>query len=301
MKAEGHAVGGEGIGEDRQVGIEEVDEVPVLLVAVEDRVDPAPDERGDPRPLVRGHEADRDPERGLPELQRLPNLAAPVGPLVVAVGGVERPAVAVEVEGELDVVHDLLVVLDAAVDAVEVALLREVEITHVQEERLVAAREVGADPQVEAARAGAARARHQKGQQGQAQDRSSHGDSPFGPKAPSVGPRGGLLGLSVLPVSRMDASILRPETAPFRGVLGPRPARLSSRGDDPTLAVGRTVGWRRRPESNRRIEVLQTSALATWLRRPRSDYNGVLHRDQGGDPLDEKAPRGYFRDRSGRE
>ena len=27
-------------------------------------------------------------------------------------------------------------------------------------------------------------------------------------------------------------------------------------------------GWRRRPESNRGIEVLQTSALTTWLRRP---------------------------------
>src|SRR5207245_8552083 len=30
----------------------------------------------------------------------------------------------------------------------------------------------------------------------------------------------------------------------------------------------RRLGWRRRPDLNRRVEVLQTSALTTWLRRP---------------------------------
>jgi hypothetical protein len=30
----------------------------------------------------------------------------------------------------------------------------------------------------------------------------------------------------------------------------------------------RGLGWRRRPDLNRRVEVLQTSALTTWLRRP---------------------------------
>ena len=32
-------------------------------------------------------------------------------------------------------------------------------------------------------------------------------------------------------------------------------------------ATEQDVLWRRRPDSNRRIEVLQTSALTTWLRR----------------------------------
>lgn len=33
---------------------------------------------------------------------------------------------------------------------------------------------------------------------------------------------------------------------------------------------GMIIAWRRRPDSNRRIKVLQTSPLATWVRRHES-------------------------------
>ncbi len=42
-----------------------------------------------------------------------------------------------------------------------------------------------------------------------------------------------------------------------------RLVRITSRREDV-----REGNWRRRADSNRRIEVLQTSALTTWLRRP---------------------------------
>src|SRR5215510_13623108 len=38
--------------------------------------------------------------------------------------------------------------------------------------------------------------------------------------------------------------------------------------------------WRRRADSNRGVEVLQTSALATWLRRP----DGEMERETGFEP-----------------
>ncbi len=37
----------------------------------------------------------------------------------------------------------------------------------------------------------------------------------------------------------------------------------------------RVEGWRRRADSNRCIEVLQTSPLTTWVRRPTLMYHGV--------------------------
>ncbi len=36
------------------------------------------------------------------------------------------------------------------------------------------------------------------------------------------------------------------------------------------------MGWRRRADSNRRIKVLQTSALATWLRRHEIGNDAVI-------------------------
>jgi hypothetical protein len=59
------------------------------------------------------------------------------------------------VDPHLHVVQQLAVVLDPAVDAVEVRLLDEVEVAVVLEEGLVAAREEGADASVEAVRSGA--------------------------------------------------------------------------------------------------------------------------------------------------
>lgn len=38
--------------------------------------------------------------------------------------------------------------------------------------------------------------------------------------------------------------------------------------------------WRRRADSNRRIEVLQTSPLTTWVRRPRFRLAQALRRFQ---------------------
>ena len=48
--------------------------------------------------------------------------------------------------------------------------------------------------------------------------------------------------------------------------------------------TGDTKKWRRRPDSNRGITVLQTVALATWLRRPIQNgriFNIFLERIQG--------------------
>src|SRR3989442_13063210 len=45
--------------------------------------------------------------------------------------------------------------------------------------------------------------------------------------------------------------------------------------------------WRRRADSNRGVEVLQTSALATWLRRPDGGSRSVdvrLERETGFEP-----------------
>ena len=41
----------------------------------------------------------------------------------------------------------------------------------------------------------------------------------------------------------------------------------SEEGKNRESATGEESTWRRRADSNRRIEVLQTSALTTWLRR----------------------------------
>src|SRR5574337_144129 len=43
-----------------------------------------------------------------------------------------------------------------------------------------------------------------------------------------------------------------------------------------TTRKKRRMGWRRRADSNRRIKVLQTSALATWLRRHERDNDNVI-------------------------
>ncbi len=71
--------------------------------------------------------------------------------------------------------------------------------------------------------------------------------------------------------------ILSPPRLPFRH-LGIRSQRKSKRRDElPALLCANN--WRRRADSNRRIEVLQTSALTAWLRRPRPKPKWCRGRD----------------------
>ena len=60
--------------------------------------------------------------------------------------------------------------------------------------------------------------------------------------------------------------ILSPPRLPFRHLGIPSKYKASAGCSFLRFLV---QNWRRRADSNRRIEVLQTSALTTWLRRPR--------------------------------
>jgi hypothetical protein len=53
--------------------------------------------------------------------------------------------------------------------------------------------------------------------------------------------------------------------------------------------------WRRRADSNRCIEVLQTSPLTTWVRRPSSLANMILSRDaRTAEIIDNPKPNKYL-------
>src|SRR4026207_944220 len=61
------------------------------------------------------------------------------------------------------------------------------------------------------------------------------------------------------------------------GPCGPTDFKSAASPSSATPAIrslDRLPSWRRRADSNRLIEVLQTSALATWLRRPSVIWSG---------------------------
>ncbi len=326
----------ERVGVDRQVRIEEVDEVPVLLVLVEDRVDSPTDVRRDAHALARRHQADRGADRDRLQPQRLEDVR-PVGPLVVAVEGVERLRRAVDVHRQLDVLHHDVVVLHATVDAVERVRVDHVELADVLEQRVLGAlrrgdaavahaRQEPAEPEVQPLRSCLHAREHDQKECGD--ERRSPHDGLLSKPAPSGRPslpfRCRLsatgarvpdhcncttfslradLGLSspvdtwleasipargcgqdvrrIRTIARTVAMADQPAEAPACGRSQRACSRLRSqqarrrRGRSPACS---NEEWRRRPESNRRIEVLQTSALATWLRR----HQRSTIRDFGG-------------------
>src|SRR4029450_12175299 len=101
-EAAGDAVRDEVVAEDVEVRALEVDEVPELLVLIEEEAAAEAHVRGDGRVTVGREEADGGPDGDDVELQRLQDLLA-IGPRVVTIERVDALAVAVDVEAHLDV------------------------------------------------------------------------------------------------------------------------------------------------------------------------------------------------------